>query len=457
MKLTNRLLSQQIAVALSSTWLATASLTAWSQEISPISAEPPSCANLQNYLDCTSKSRPEDVIFVFDTTGSMSDEITEMQTAVIEFSQTIAGAGIDYRLGLTEYKDFPNGSCGDPGDLPYNIYNGGLLTADETEMRSWIESLQASGGGDGPESILAALSHTMSDQQWRPAAGKVIIVISDAPAHPDDDGCNLEGDRIDDTIARLRGEGIVTHVIGPNEPSMQRLATETGGTFFEIRTTDSITEILEQIATLLSCTYHIHSSFAYKDDTLNIETRLTGAEGKTIPHITDETKLMVTACRDEVPCETYELTPTTDAEGTVYTHSATVTAFKDPATVTDFSTLVESCSFSTTTQATLHIGDCVAGETPIPQSPTLQVMVNGYDAQVSWSTDPYARGYMFFYAPFSDPISEVTLNNIAQIPMGRQTSLGGTLTSGTHLYTAVQASNCSGNSDFSNLGVVEIP
>jgi len=86
--------------------------TSWNIALSASGAV--SCNNISNHLDCTSVGRKEDVVFVFDTTGSMGEEIAEMQTAVIDFSDAIATAGIDYNLGLTEYRSFP--TCGVPGD-----------------------------------------------------------------------------------------------------------------------------------------------------------------------------------------------------------------------------------------------------------------------------------------------------------------------------------------------------
>lgn len=438
-----------------------------------------SCDNISEYLDCTSTGREEDIIFVFDTTGSMGDEIAEMKQAVITFSDAIAEAGIDYNLGLTEYKDFPlldlGLECGEPDDVAYTVHNGGILTDDNKEMSSWIQSLKASGGNDVPEALLAALDHTVTDQKWRADAHRIAIIISDAPPHPDGDDCNLEKNTLSKVIDKLRLAGIVTHVIGLNEPSMRDIANETGGTFFDIEEIrdrkKSITDILGTIAELISCTYRIHAAFGYKDGTLNIETRLIGKDEKTLPHVTDETKLAVTACRQDnsiIPCAKFDLLPETVADETVYKKdNIDVSNLTDPVDLTDLSTLVKVCSFSTTTQATLHIGECVAGETPKPSEPVLNIAIDGKNAEASWGTDPFARGYNLLYAPYSCPMGEVTLKNVKAIPMALKTSIASPLASGTNLYVGVQASNCSGVSPIavdvkncsgsSSLGEIHIP
>jgi hypothetical protein len=124
--------------------------------------------------------------------------------------------------------------------------------------------------------------------------------------------------------------------------------------------------------------------------------------------------------------------------------------------LTYLSTLVRVCDFSVTTQATLHIGKCEAGITPIPQSPVLSTFVNGNDAKAFWTTAPFAREYLFYYAPYSNPMGPTTYNNVMMMNMGLQTSISGTLVNGAHLYAGVQSKNCSGKSDYSNIEVVEI-
>ncbi len=458
MKMKNRLSSAfRLTAVAGCTLLASSWNMAWAQA---------DCSTISEYLDCSSEGRQNDVVFVFDTTGSMGGEIEEMQSAVIGFSDAIAKAGIDYRLGLTEYKDFEGDPCGDPGDFPYKVYNGGVLTEKNTEMRGWIESLEATGGNDGPESLLAGLAHAVADQKWRPDAGKIVIVITDAPPHDDGHKCNQEGNTLKGIVPQLRKAGIVTHVIGPNHDAIRQIASGTGGAFFEVSDIrdgrKSLTSILNTIAELISCSYRIRSAFSYteKDDVLSIETKLIGKEEKVIPHIPGKSHLTVTACGGaSADCADFELTADTSTGETVYKHKADVSAFSAPAKSTDLSTLVQICDFTTTTQATLHIGKCEKNVTPLPQTPVSEVAGTPAcnPAEVCWSTDPYARGYTFYYAPYSDPIGEKTLNNVQVLSMELQTCVGGPLPRGTHLYTAVQATNCSGSSeiDIAKLGVVE--
>ncbi len=220
-------------------------------------------------LDCPStgdeeKERLAEIVFVFDTTGSMGGEIEDMQNAVISFTNTLSESGIDYNIGLTEYKDFPTGSCGDTDDFAYKIYNDGNLVSDVKTVQGWIESLEASGGADLPESLLAALSHTVEDQNWSSSSNKVVIIITDAAPHADGDECNVEGNRLDDIISLLINQKITTYAVGPDSAtdeygytSILRMTEETGGEFYEIRGEDDFEDIIDTIAESIRCTFSV--------------------------------------------------------------------------------------------------------------------------------------------------------------------------------------------------------
>ncbi|WFD19010.1 hypothetical protein MCAP1_001223 [Malassezia caprae] len=79
------------------------------------------------------------------------------------------------RVGLIAYRDHP------PQDHVYITKNFGFTTSVPT-MKEQLNGLFAAGGGDGPEAMTAALK-AASDLDWRPAAAKMAILITDAPPH----------------------------------------------------------------------------------------------------------------------------------------------------------------------------------------------------------------------------------------------------------------------------------
>ena len=99
---------------------------------------------------------------------------------------------------------------------------------------------------------------------------------------------------------------------------------------------------------------------------------------------------------------------------------------------------------------------CVADITPVPFAPALEVNVQGNIAKAFWSAVSNVQQYTLVYAPYSNPISEVTFNNLKLLDMGIKTVITASLAVGTDFYVAVQANNCSGKSEYSNVARVKV-
>jgi hypothetical protein len=215
----------------------------------------------------------------------MGGEINELCAIAGDFARDLKASRVDYRLGLVEFRDFPltcddsrKTSCGDPDGFAYKIMGDGNLTEEVGTFSTWLKSLNAKGGGDGPEAVLAALRHSMSDLQWRSEAEKTIIVLTDAPPHTDGDCCNAEGDTLEGTIFALTGKGARVHVIGPNDPSLRRIANETGGQFYRIRSGLSLKPLLKEITGAMSCNFWVETETSCEDNVLKAKVRLVGKE-----------------------------------------------------------------------------------------------------------------------------------------------------------------------------------
>lgn len=117
-----------------------------------------------------------DIAFVVDTTGSMGDEITYLQS---ELAGVVKRAKSEHamrrvRLGLVLYKD--------RGDEYVTKPFG--FTEDLGTYLGWLKQAQAMGGGDMPESVNAALSDTVNKLDWAgDETGRLAILVADAPPH----------------------------------------------------------------------------------------------------------------------------------------------------------------------------------------------------------------------------------------------------------------------------------
>jgi Ca-activated chloride channel homolog len=208
-------------------------------------------ATLTSFAGVT-EARPVDVVFVFDTTGSMGEEIEGMKRTAIEFARKLRANNRDFRLGLIDF-----------GDEIRGVYHpNGSLTDDENEFRSWINRLRAYGGNDTPENSYGALK-AAAGMSFRDEAQVVFILITDAPPHQYGDWPD-GGVRFDDpdlTLARilvlLQPEAITLYPVAINIPEFRQLAAETGGRFYDMDRNSDFTSIIEEIGETIAGQYRL--------------------------------------------------------------------------------------------------------------------------------------------------------------------------------------------------------
>lgn len=117
-----------------------------------------------------------DLVFTMDCTGSMGCYIqAAKQNIEAIVTRLVAHEHYDLRFGLVAYRDHP------PQDMTYIVKTFPFTTSLQT-MQSNLRTLSANGGGDGPEAVASALKASL-DQEWRPDATKVCVLIADAPPH----------------------------------------------------------------------------------------------------------------------------------------------------------------------------------------------------------------------------------------------------------------------------------
>lgn len=132
-----------------------------------------------------------DLVFVQDCTGSQGSYITSATRNIEQICAHIFESGKlqspeDLRVGLVAFRDHP------PQDHTYIVKNFGF-SSDISKVQRDLSSLYASGGGDGPEAVTAALVEALN-MDWREFATRMVVLIADAPPH----GIGEYGDGFDD-------------------------------------------------------------------------------------------------------------------------------------------------------------------------------------------------------------------------------------------------------------------
>lgn len=145
-----------------------------------------------------------DVVFVLDTTGSMSGELGEVQDRVRQLatSMTAARDGERLRFGIVAYRDRGDEYVTQPFDLSEDI----------AAAEAFLGSLRADGGGDGPEAVVAAVAAALWEMSWDRSDGveRQVFLIGDAPPHLD----YADDPEPDELISEARRARIVVNAIG---------------------------------------------------------------------------------------------------------------------------------------------------------------------------------------------------------------------------------------------------
>lgn len=168
-----------------------------------------------------------DVMFVFDATGSMGDELRYLQA---EMKDVIARAkdatgGLNIRTGSVVYRDH--------GDE--YITRISRLTEDIKTTQAFIDKQQANGGGDYPEAVPEALMAALNSAGWNESArARIAFLILDAPCHQDSATIALLHEQILNASALgVRLVPVVCSGLGESgEYLLRAMALATNGTSF---------------------------------------------------------------------------------------------------------------------------------------------------------------------------------------------------------------------------------
>lgn len=127
-----------------------------------------------------------DILFAFDTTGSMDEVISAGQQSAVEIMSDLEALIGDVQFGLVDFRDYPREPYGRSVDWPYRLRQS--LTHQTSDMRTSINQLEADGGLDAAEAYSRVLYEAYADERigWRPSVRHFIIMFGDSVPHDDD-------------------------------------------------------------------------------------------------------------------------------------------------------------------------------------------------------------------------------------------------------------------------------
>ena len=117
-----------------------------------------------------------DLVFVMDATGSMRNEIADVQANLLGIVRILHRLAPTLNVGFVAFKDTDAEYLS--RDFPLKPMQGANLG----RIQQFVGSLSASGGEDYPEPVGQAFDKALA-MNWREGVEARIILIGDAPAH----------------------------------------------------------------------------------------------------------------------------------------------------------------------------------------------------------------------------------------------------------------------------------
>lgn len=189
-----------------------------------------------------------DVVFVVDTTGSMGDEIAQVQADLSTLVDQLAATTDSYRVAVVSYRDFPE-RTGISSDYPFNVDQS--FTENTALIQAAIDSLTAQGGGDFEETVFSGIQAAI-ELPWRPGVTKIAIVIGDAPALSPEPISNLTATQIVANSIAVDPVQVIGVDVGNlnSNGALGEISAGTGGSIIPDTSglTATISEILDQAA-----------------------------------------------------------------------------------------------------------------------------------------------------------------------------------------------------------------
>ena len=114
-----------------------------------------------------------DIVIVFDSSGSMKGELDQVKSKIQRIGGALTQMIRKTRIGVCTYRD--------QGD-DY-VVKGLPLTNNIGQIVTYLNTIDAKGGGDLPEAVDEGLRWAIQNNTFNRSARKVILVFGDAPPH----------------------------------------------------------------------------------------------------------------------------------------------------------------------------------------------------------------------------------------------------------------------------------
>jgi len=166
-----------------------------------------------------------DVVFSFDTTGSMMSVLRKVREEIVGSVERLFRENPDIKIGVIAHGDY----CDGP-----NFLRKCDLTDDAKAVVKFVNEVPATGGGDAPEAYEAALK-AGKEMDWREGASRAFVLIGDEIPHEPNYYANKDNLDWKKELKGMVEKGITIYSVqayerGPNQKAFySKCAKDTGG------------------------------------------------------------------------------------------------------------------------------------------------------------------------------------------------------------------------------------
>lgn len=135
-------------------------------------------AELLTSFALTAGSSSVEIIFSFDTTGSMASCLGEVRSKVSETVTRLLKDIPKIRIGIIAHGDY----CDDAtSSRTIQMLD---FSDDVATICKFVNTVGSTGGGDAPEAYELALQYARKKFSWSPDYSKALVMIGDEVPHP---------------------------------------------------------------------------------------------------------------------------------------------------------------------------------------------------------------------------------------------------------------------------------
>ena len=181
-------------------------------------------------------ARKLDLVFVIDTTGSMSDKIDGLLQTCAKFVDEFAALQLQHRIAVVAFGDLRV-----RGD---KIVRTDFTSNVEVTKKSLRNIPRYKGGGNKGESSLEAIDKAL-ELPFDEDAVKALILITDEPAHQK----HLKADEM---TGRLVEREFLVFVVSPPIDYFKAMAKRNGGKWYKVAADTDFTDLLQMFRDMAS-------------------------------------------------------------------------------------------------------------------------------------------------------------------------------------------------------------